>query len=75
MSERSKTREDEVGLCGDCVHAKRIASDRGSVFWMCQLSATDARFPKYPRLPVFACSGYTQKSHAPDSPERAARLK
>lgn len=35
-----------------------IESDRGSKFYMCQLSATDSRFPKYPRLPVLQCSGH-----------------
>jgi len=48
-----------VGLCATCTHARRIESERGSEFWLCQLSATDARFPKYPRLPVLACSGYS----------------
>jgi len=49
------------GLCQDCVHARRIESDRGSVFFLCQLALTDARFPKYPRLPVLTCSGYDRK--------------
>jgi hypothetical protein len=47
-----------VGLCADCSHSKRIQSDRGSVFFLCQLALTDARFKKYPRLPVLACAGY-----------------
>lgn len=47
-----------VGLCATCIHARRLESDRGSVFWLCELSATDPRFPKYPRLPVVACAGY-----------------
>jgi hypothetical protein len=25
---------------------------------MCLLSQSDARFPKYPRLPVIVCAGY-----------------
>lgn len=25
---------------------------------LCELSKTDPRFPKYPRLPVLACPGY-----------------
>jgi hypothetical protein len=33
-------------------------SDRGSVFYLCQLSKVDPSFPKYPRLPVLACAGY-----------------
>lgn len=35
-----------------------MESDRGSVFLLCELSWTDARFPKYPHLPVLACDGY-----------------
>jgi len=37
---------------------RRITSDRGSVFFLCKLSATDPRYPKYPRLPVLSCQGY-----------------
>jgi hypothetical protein len=44
---------------------RQIKSDRGSVFYMCQLSATDSSFPKYPRLPVLQCSGYQPSD--PDS--------
>jgi hypothetical protein len=48
----------QAGLCADCTHARRIESDRGSVFYMCQLALTDSRFKKYPRLPVLSCVGY-----------------
>jgi hypothetical protein len=51
----------KTGLCSDCQHARRIESDRGSVFWRCELSFEDSRFPKYPRLPVLTCSGYQPK--------------
>jgi len=50
-----------AGLCADCVHARRIESGRGSVFILCELSLTDLRFPKYPRLPVLCCEGYKKK--------------
>lgn len=50
--------QSRVGLCANCAHARRIASDRGAEFYMCALSKTDPRFPKYPRLPVISCSGY-----------------
>jgi hypothetical protein len=50
-----------AGLCGDCTHARRIESERGSVFVLCQLALTDSRFPKYPRLPVLTCDGYQKK--------------
>jgi hypothetical protein len=32
---------------------------RHSTFYLCQRSFTDERFPKYPRLPVRQCIGYT----------------
>ena len=50
-----------AGLCSDCLHAGRVESARGSVFILCNLSLTDPRFPKYPRLPVLACDGYKKK--------------
>jgi hypothetical protein len=50
--------KERAGLCASCVHARRIESDRGAIFWLCELSATDPRFPKYPRLPVLACDGH-----------------
>jgi hypothetical protein len=53
--------ENNQGLCADCVHARQIESDRGSTFLLCQLSFTDPRFEKYPRLPVLACSGYEKQ--------------
>lgn len=54
------------GLCGRCRHARTTGNRRGSVFYMCGLSTTDPRFPKYPALPVLRCSGY-----APDEPAGA----
>jgi len=51
-----------VGLCAACVHARVIRSDRGSVFYLCQLSMSDPRFPKYPRLPVVACAGFERRA-------------
>jgi hypothetical protein len=48
------------GLCGDCVHARTIKSDRGTAFLQCQLSFTNPQFAKYPRLPVLSCSGYAR---------------
>jgi hypothetical protein len=50
-----------AGLCADCVNVKIMRSDRNSVFYLCQLSFTDSRFPKYPALPVLSCDGYVQK--------------
>jgi hypothetical protein len=59
---------DRAGLCAACRHARRIESDRGSVFYQCGLSATDPQFPKYPRLPVVRCSGYAPAAE-PSPPE------
>jgi len=58
----------EAGLCADCRHARTISSDRGSAFVMCQLSASDPTFPKYPRLPVLSCAGYSRKTTPPADP-------
>jgi len=60
-------RSAAVGLCATCTHALRIESERGSEFWLCQLSTIDARFPKYPRLPVLACPGYSPQGATGDS--------
>ena len=61
MASDEKTNQSRVniGLCANCLHARRIESSRGSVFTLCQLSATDPRFRKYPPLPVLSCTGYT----------------
>ena len=53
--------ESEVGLCFTCRHARIVPTPRHR-YWMCQLSFTDARFDKYPRLPVLACDGYEAKA-------------
>ena len=52
------TEHPDPGLCRDCWYSRRIESDRGSVFFRCELSLQDPTFPKYPRLPVRECSGY-----------------
>lgn len=46
------------GLCATCLHARRVTSDRGSVFVRCHYASQDRSFPKYPRLPVLACAAY-----------------
>jgi hypothetical protein len=52
---------NDPGLCGDCLHASRITTDKDSMFLQCRLSFTDPRFKKYPALPVLQCSGYEKK--------------
>ena len=59
MKPRNQLEEAHTaGLCATCAHVRRIESDRGSVFFLCQLALTDERFRKYPRLPVLQCEGY-----------------
>lgn len=50
--------DQSAGLCATCGHVRIVNSDRGSRFYLCGLSARDARFPKYPRLPTRTCAGY-----------------
>src|SRR5262245_62026382 len=45
------------GLCATCQHVKSTATKRGSVFYLCLRSQTDASFRKYPPLPVLQCRG------------------
>lgn len=47
-----------AGLCARCANLRVVESDRGSRFYLCQLSAVDERFPRYPRLPVMRCEGF-----------------
>ncbi len=59
MTERTAEAEQaSAGLCATCVHARVIASVRGSIFFLCLLSGTDPTFPRYPVLPVLACRGH-----------------
>jgi hypothetical protein len=55
----------EPGLCADCVHARRVESRKGSIFWLCRKSETDSRFPRYPALPVLECLGYEKVTSNP----------
>ena len=48
----------DAGLCADCLHARRITSSRGSVFYMCEYWEIDPAYPRYPRLPVLQCAAF-----------------
>jgi len=61
MMDDQPAKEQDVareGLCATCRHARAIKSDRGTRFLLCERSKTDARFPRYPPLPVIRCVGY-----------------
>jgi hypothetical protein len=49
-----------AGLCATCEHL-RVQASKTSVFVRCGLAEVDARFPKYPPLPVMVCGGYELK--------------
>ena len=51
----------EAGLCDRCLHAEIVRS-KSSRFLRCRLADTDARFAKYPRLPVVACEGFRPRT-------------
>jgi len=61
-----------VGLCATCAFARVIENRSGSRFWLCQRSHTDPAFPRYPLLPVLACSGFGARPEAPSSPGAAS---
>jgi hypothetical protein len=59
------------GLCGTCHHVRVVTSSRASTFHLCGRAAEDARFAKYPRLPVVWCEGYAVDSDGPgDRPRK-----
>lgn len=50
----------KAGLCDSCAHQRLVRTGRGSVFSMClRHRAEPERYPKYPRLPVRECVGYS----------------
>lgn len=59
---------ERVGLCASCVHHRIVENRRGSRFHLCELSRTDARFPRYPRLPVLRCEGYAPEGGGDEAP-------
>jgi len=48
-------------LCEFCLHMKEVVSGKGSRFLMCQKSADDNHFQKYPPQPIVQCRGFEQK--------------
>ncbi len=51
---------DEVGLCFTCRWMRATTTRRESTFFRCARAESDARFVKYPPLPVRACPGYEE---------------
>jgi hypothetical protein len=61
-----------VGLCESCRYARVVRSARNSAFWQCGRAADDARFVKYPRLPVDRCDGFEPAAVTTSPAENAA---
>jgi hypothetical protein len=63
MNDRPEHRQADRGwgLCASCRHARIITSARGSQFVLCEKSKTDARFARYPALPIVECLGYEKR--------------
>jgi addiction module HigA family antidote len=59
-----------AGLCTNCGWTRIVESVRGSHFHRCGLSDYDAAFPRYPRLPVGECAGYSPIDPLPAGPVR-----
>ena len=52
-----------AGLCDSCVHQKLVRTGRGSEFSLCERSKTDARYAKYPPVPVLRCPGHEPRRY------------
>ena len=55
---RAEDFDPRVGLCSRCVHVRVTGNRRGSRFYLCGRATSDARFRKYPPLPVLRCPGF-----------------
>lgn len=52
-----------AGLCDRCAYQQLVPNTRGSVFSLCRRSREEPeRFPRYPRLPVLRCDGFTERA-------------
>ena len=51
--------DGRVGLCSVCANVRLVQGER-STFYLCELAFRDARFRKYPALPVLRCAGFEE---------------
>gem|GEM_PF-1108642 len=63
---------NNFGICSTCVFQSLVHTTRGSTFSLCERSREDSRYPRYPRVPVNACSGYS-KGRRSDGTEQPAK--
>ncbi len=64
------SRNPDAGLCASCAFARVVESARGGRFTLCRRSEMDARFTRYPALPVLECVGFEKA----DDPSNEALL-
>jgi hypothetical protein len=50
-------------LCDTCKNMREVYTAR-SRFMLCELSVTNAAYPKYPPQPVVRCDGYQARQEA-----------
>jgi hypothetical protein len=53
-------------LCETCQNMRQVITPKRSRFLLCQLSTTNAEYPKYPPQPVVRCDGYQPSDSAPE---------
>ena len=59
---------DAIGLCASCRWTHRVTNRRGSTFFRCGRADSDARFSRYPALPMVACAGYQRSDEEEPEP-------
>lgn len=59
-----------AGLCESCRNVRLVETRTGSRFYLCELSAVNPDFPRYPRLPVLRCRGYAPAGGGPEAAGR-----
>ncbi|MEY9872767.1 putative cupin superfamily protein [Streptacidiphilus sp. MAP12-33] len=47
------------GLCLTCAHRLLNETRRGTAYLRCGRASSDGTLPRYPRLPVLDCHGFT----------------
>ncbi|HLN28123.1 MAG TPA: hypothetical protein VK395_10300 [Gemmataceae bacterium] len=57
-------------LCETCALMREVITPKGSRFLLCQLSQSNADYPKYPPQPVARCGGYQKKEQTGGVVER-----
>jgi uncharacterized protein YciI len=51
---------EAVGLCLTCRWMRVVSTRRSTTYFRCGRAESDARFPRYPSLPVRSCAGYEE---------------